>query len=467
MIPKKVKIVATLGPASDNAETVFRMAEAGVNVFRINLSHATQEEIINRITWARNAEKKIGKPIAVMGDLAGPKIRIGEMEDGVIIEKDQKIVITYNKVVGNKEKFSLNYPSIIPQLRKGAEVFIDDGKLKLEVVEEGNKEVIAKVLVGGLLKPRKGFNAQGISLASKGLSDKDKHDLQFVIEKGADAIAISFVQSEKDVRLVRELLPKKANIMLVAKIETMRGMEEIEKIITAADAIMVARGDLGLAIPMEEIPHLQKRIIDMCLMRAKPVITATQMLESMTTNPIPTRAEVTDVANAILDGTDAVMLSGESAAGEFPVETVEMMARIIRRTTAHVEHRVYKDDADNVPHAVSSAAGLIADEIKARIIVAFTESGKTARRIARHRHSQIVLALTPDQSSWRQLNFTAGVYSFQIDPVEDFDNLMKVAKQIVRKNPVISLEKGEPFVIVAGMPFRRSGTTNLIYVENA
>lgn len=464
MIPKKVKIVATLGPASDNPETVYRMANAGVNVFRINLSHATEEEIEQRIQAVRAAEEKIGKPIAVLGDLAGPKIRIGNMKDNVILEKEQEIAIVTDHITGDKHKISLNYPSIVPQLKKGAEVFIDDGKLKMEVVKEGKTEVIAKVVVGGLLKPRKGFNAQGISLATKGLSDKDKKDLQTVLDKGVDAIAISFVQSEKDVEVVRKLLPKEHQPLLIAKIETLKGLEEIEKIITAADAIMVARGDLGLAVPMEEIPHLQKRIIEMCLKKAKPVITATQMLESMTTNPIPTRAEVTDVANAIFDGTDAVMLSGETAAGDFPVETVEMMARIIRRTTPHVEHRMYSD-IKTIPHTVSAAAGTIADELGAKLIIAFTESGITARRIARHRHRQVIFGLSPNKNTWRKLNFTAGVFSFLIEPVEHFDHMMEQARELARNNPVMPLEKGESFVIVAGMPFKKSGSTNMIYVE--
>ncbi len=466
MIPKKVKIVATLGPASDHPDTILRMADAGVNVFRINLSHATREEILTRISSVRNAEKKLKKPLAILGDLAGPKIRIGDMDEGVIIEKDQEVLIVKETIKGNKTRFSLNYPSIVPQLAKGAEIFIDDGKLKLEVVKKSDSSVVAKVLVGGLLKPRKGFNAQGISLASQGLSEKDKKDLEFVLENGADAIAISFVQSERDVELVRKLLPKNSNHLLIAKIETMKSIEEIEKIVHAADGIMVARGDLGLAVPMEEIPFLQKRLIEMCLEKAKPVITATQMLESMTTNPIPTRAEVTDVANAILDGTDAVMLSGESAAGSFPVETVEMMARIIRETTPHVSQRTYPHEK-NIAHAISSSVGSIAEDLQAKAIIAFTESGATARRISRHRSSQPILVLTPNESTWRNMNFTAGVYSFKIEPTKNFDHMMKQARQVARTNPVIPLKEGEPLVIVAGLPFGKRGSTNMIYIEHA
>lgn len=465
MINKRVKIVATIGPASDKEETILQLAEEGVNVFRSNCSHATREEILNRISWVRKAEKKLGRPLAFLGDLAGPKIRIGEMEEGTVIEKDQKIAILKEQITGNVEQFSLNQPSLVPQLKKGAEVFIDDGKLKLEVVEEGKEKVIARVLVGGLLKPRKGFNAQGISLKAQGLSEKDKDDMKFVIENGADAIAISFVQSAEDVHLVRELLPKNSPVMLVTKIETMKGMEDIEDIVEASDAIMVARGDLGLAIPMEEVPFMQKKIIELCRLKAKPVITATQMLESMTTNPIPTRAEVTDVANAILDGTDAVMLSGETAAGDFPVETVKMMVRIIRRAVSQVEPQMFRHTEESIAHAIGTSAGAIAKELQAKVIIVFTESGLSARRISRHRHPQAILALCEKVSTMRKLCFSAGVYTFLIERTRDIDHMVEQARKIAHNNNVLSLEKEEPMVIVGGMPLGTSGSTNMIYVE--
>lgn len=466
MLPKKVKIVATLGPASHTEELVHQLAEAGVNVFRRNLSHATKEEIVEMVKWVRSAEKKLGKPIAILGDLAGPKIRIGDMEEGTIIEKGQEIKIVTEPVIGNKQRVTLNYPTIVPQLKKGAEVFIDDGKLKMEIIKESKTEAVARVIVGGLLKPRKGFNAQGISLSAKGLSAKDKEDMAFVLKQGVEALAVSFVQSAADIEVVRSLLPKNSPVKLIAKIETMKGMEDIEQIVDAADIIMIARGDLGLAVPMEEIPHMQKQIIDLCRRKAKPVITATQMLESMTTNPIPTRAEVTDVANAILDGTDCVMLSGETAAGDFPVEAVKMMARIIRRTTPHVAPEHYTSDP-SIAHAISSSVGAVAHELKARVIFAFTEGGSTARHIARHRYPQVTFALSPNLITARQLNFSAGVYSFSIEPTKDFDHMIEQVKKLARKNNVLDLEKGEPVVIAAGLPFGKPGTTNLLYVERA
>jgi pyruvate kinase len=464
MIPKKVKIIATLGPSSDNPEIIYKLADAGVNIFRINLSHASEREIENRIQWVRDAEEKLQKPIGILGDLAGPKIRIGEIEEDVTIQKDQEITIVKDEITGNKHIFSLNHPSIVAKLKNNTEIFIDDGKIKLKVIKESDTNVIARVLAGGPLKSRKGFSAQGISLASQGLSLKDKNDLNFVLDKGVDFIAISFVQTEEDIKVVRQLLPANSSIMLIAKIETMKGIEEIEKIIKAADGIMVARGDLGLAVPMEEIPYLQKRIIAMCLQESKPAITATQMLESMTVNPIPTRAEVTDVANAILDGTDAVMLSGETALGNFPVETVEMMARIIRKTTPHIVTLNYENE-HNKAHVVSSAVGSIANKLDAKIIVAFTESGNTARSIARYRNPQVIFALTPNKSTWRVLNLTAGVYTFLIEPTRDLDHMIEQVKYFVQNNKILPLEKNDSIVIVAGMPFGMSGATNMIYVE--
>lgn len=463
MIPKKVKIVATLGPASDDPEVIIQLGKAGVNVFRINLSHATDEQILRLISYIKEAEKKLKRPIGILGDLAGPKIRINEIENGTILQKGNKILISTNPIMGNEKQFSINHPSLIPQLKKDAEVFIDDGKIKLVITKESRTNVEAEVLVGGHLHSKKGFNAQGISLSSQGISEKDKKDLNFVVNAGVDFIAISFVQSENDVRLIRKMLPENCQIKLIAKIETLRGTEEVESIIDASDGIMVARGDLGLAIPIEEIPFLQKKLIDMCLSKSKPVITATQMLESMTTHPIPTRAEITDVANAILDGTDAVMLSAETASGRFPVETVETMSRIIRYAMPQVQSRVFETNK-SIEYAVSGSVGNLANYLKTKMIIAFTESGSTARRIARFRNSQVVFALTPNISTWRNLNLTAGVYSFFIEPTRDLDHMVTQVRELVKNNPVIKLEKGEPIVIVSGMPFGKSGATNTIHV---
>ncbi|MEK7605506.1 MAG: pyruvate kinase [Patescibacteria group bacterium] len=464
MYDKKVKIVATIGPASNSFNTLLALAKEGVDVFRINLSHQPQEEIITLVKNMRAVEDRLGRPLTIMGDLAGPKIRIGKVETGTVLKNNDEVEIVQKAVVGTARKLSVNYPTIITQLKKGAEIYVDDGKIRMVVIQEGKEKAVAKVVVGGPLISYKGFYAQGLSLENHGLTKKDKDDIALMVEQGVDALAISFVQSEKDVEAVRRLLPHDSKIALIAKIETAKAIENVTKIITVSDGLMVARGDLGLAVPMAEVPHLQKRLIDLCLQHAKPVITATQMLESMTNNPLPTRAEVTDVANAILDGTDAVMLSGESAMGKFPVETVRMMAQIITSAVPHVVQREF-DHEHAVGNAVSANVGHVANQINARLVVAFTHHGKSAQRISRHRSQQAIIALTPVKETLRRLNFSWGVFPFAIEPTKGFTDMTEQAKAIASNNPVIKLHKGEHFVIAAGMPFGQTGTTNMILVE--
>lgn len=466
MKDKKVKIVATIGPASDTPETIFHLAEAGVDIFRINLSHSSKEWVSPVVTAIRSAEKKLKRPLTIMGDLAGPKIRLGDVIEGLMLNNDDEIEIVESEVMGTHLKLSINYPKIIKQLKKGAEIYIDDGRIKLEVKDASEHGVIAKVLVGGEIKPRKGFYAQGIALDLKDLSDKDKRDLQMMHDLGADAMAISFVQDAEDIERVRSYMPKGCPMLLVAKIETAKAIENIDSIIDTTDAVMIARGDLGLAVPIQEVPYLQKQLIAKCLEKAKPVITATQMLESMTHNPLPTRAEVTDVANAIIDGTDAVMLSGETAAGEFPVETVRMMARIIRSSLPHITTREFIHE-QAVSTAVSSSIGRIADQIKSKLIIAFTEKGVTARRISRHRHPETIIALSPDMGAVRRMNFSWGVYPYLIEKTKGFDHMREQGKEFAKKNDIEPLEPGESFVIAAGMPFGQAGSTNMIFIEKA
>jgi pyruvate kinase len=463
---KPVKIVATTGPSSDNYETVLALVKAGVDVFRINLSHATQEEIDNRFEWIRKAEKEAGRPIAIMGDLAGPKIRIEEIVEGTEIVKGDKVTIVRDHIVGNKERFSLNYSDIIDMIEPGAEIYVDDGAIKLRAEKKTKEGIEAVVTVGGPLLSRKGFLAEGIALSKTGISDKDKKSIKLMVEMEVDALALSFVQTADDVIEVKNLLPKNSPIMTVAKIETAGGVDNAESILEVADALMVARGDMGLAVPMAKVPHIQKELINLCLKKSKPVITATQMLESMVSRSIPTRAEVTDVANAILDGTDCVMLSAETARGQFPVEVVETMSNIIKEAVKHRDHFDYKEHT-TISHAVSAAAGNIADQIGAELIVAFTESGRCARNISRHRHKEQIIAASPNPASVRKLNFTWGVYPLQIKATKDFEDFRKQANQIATNNPVHQLQKGQPFVIVAGMPFGEVGTTNMIFVQKA
>lgn len=461
---KPVKIVATVGPATHSEKDILHLANAGVDVFRINFSHASPDEATSRIAWIRQAEKQLGKPLAVMADLPGPKIRISDMKPDTVLEKGQKFIVSKKISLGDTAGCGLNYSSIVSILEPGAYIYIDDGTIKLVVTKKLANAVETKVIVGGLLKPKKGFSAEGISLSNAGLSEKDKAAIRVAIEQHADALAVSFVQSAKDMLAVKRLLPENSKIMLIAKIETANGVLNAEDILEVADGMMVARGDLGLAVPIAKVPHIQKELIELCVKHAKPVITATQMLESMISKPLPTRAEVTDVANAILDRTDAVMLSAETAEGKFPLETVEMMVQIIDETAKRMKPYEYKETR-TIPNAISDSVGKVAEQTNAKLILAFTQSGITARRIARHRHHQPVIAVSPDPLIIRGLNFVWGVYPYLITYTKDFDDMLAQAKHMAKTNRVLSLHKEDNYVIAAGMPFGRSGSTNMILVE--
>lgn len=464
MKTKPVKIVATVGPAVYSQEKIEQLAEAGVDVFRINLSHVSDGFVQNITKWIREVEEKINKPLTIMGDLPGPKIRISNMEPDVVLEKGQQYIISKNIETGNNEGCGINQPSIIDILAVGSQIFIDDGTIKLIVEEKFPDKVITKVQVGGLLQSKKGLSAEGITLCNVGITDRDKECIALMLQYKADALAISFVQTKQDVIAVRQLLPEDCNMMLIAKIETENGVENAEEILELSEGLMVARGDLGLAVPIARVPHIQKKLIDLCVRKSKPVITATQMLESMISKPLPTRAEVTDVANAILDRTDAVMLSAETAAGKFPIETVEMMVKIIDEAVKHVKPYEYKEEK-TIGNSISDSIGLIAEQIDAKLIIAFTQSGRTATRISRHRHPQPIIAVCPVRSVIRNLNFSWNVYPCLIDNTQGFENMLEQAKTFAIKNKIHPLKPGDKYVIAAGIPFGKTGTTNLILVQ--
>lgn len=461
---KPVKIVATIGPASHSREKILELAKAGVDVFRINFSHATPEEAKDRVNWIRSAEKELKKPLAIMGDLPGPKIRISNMKPDTILQKGQKFLVSKKISNGDENGCGLNFPSIIDVLQPGAEVFIDDGTIKLVIDKKISDAVETTVLVGGLLKPRKGFSAEGIALNIHGVSEKDKAAIALMVKLKADSLAVSFVQTARDIWQVRKLLPANSKIALIAKIETAFGVENAQEILEEADGMMVARGDLGLAIPIAKVPHIQKRLIELCVKNAKPVITATQMLESMISKPIPTRAEVGDVANAILDRTDAVMLSAESAEGKFPVETVEMMGKIIAETVPYVLVYEYKE-RKTTGNAITDAAGNISDLIEAKLIITFTETGRTARRISRHRHQVPILAVSPNSETVHNLNFSWNVFPQVTQTITNFEDMIEAAKEIAKNNSVLPLQKDDLYIVSAGMPYGRTGTTNMILVQ--
>lgn len=447
---------------------IFKLAEQGVDVFRFNFSHCNREEAITRAEYVRAAEKKFKKHFVIMADLMGPKIRIGvtvpefnKLEDGGTLD------IVFGTFEGNAERISLNIPNVLNHLEKGDDVYLGDGDIKLEVTGPIPGGVRTRVVIGGEMRARMGFQARALAEATFALSEKDKTDLQTALEIKADAVAISFVQSEKDIQAVRALIPKGVHHpYLVAKLETATGLKNAEAILKEADVIMIARGDLAFAVPLEELPHIQKDLIMLGLRMGKPIITATHMLESMTHNLFPTRAEVTDVANAVLDGTDAVMTSGETAKGKHPAVVIETMVKIIKAAQSRIVGRTFNDEMFT-PEAVTSSASKIADEVGAKVIIVFTQSGRTARLIARHRPKQTILALTPNKTTAHELSFTWGVVPFHIKEVTNPASLMKVAKKFAQNNGTVDLKEGEPFIVCAGMPLGNVGGTNFVFADRA
>ncbi len=463
---KTVKIVATLGPSCREREAILELTRAGADIFRVNLSHSSEDEVNAMVANVRAVEKIVGRPLAILADLAGPKIRIGQTIDGARLSAGDEVEILTRSGERSAYSLSLNFSSVLKNLKPGNGIYLGDGTIHLAVERKLAHGVLTRVISGGHLRSQMGFAAEGLTLKKFALSSKDLQDVALVTSLKVDAIAVSFVQTPRDIEAVRRLLPQNNRPLLIAKIETVPGVNNADKILKIADGLMVARGDLGLSMPIAELPHIQKKLIALGLRNAKPVITATQMLESMIAHPMPTRAEVTDVANAILDGTDAVMLSGETAVGKFPAEAVAMMTKIIASTTPHVVPRFFDNEA-SIADAVSSSTVAIANQTGAKLVIVFTESGTTARRISRHRNPQPIVALSPNPQTIRQLSFSWGVSAQQISSTKDFDDLVGSAQRIARKNPVRPLNHGEVFVVSAGVPFGKVGSTNLALVERA
>ncbi|XLQ20017.1 MAG: pyruvate kinase [Candidatus Moraniibacteriota bacterium] len=465
---KKTKIVATIGPVSEKPEILTKLINAGVNVARLNFSHGDHAEHGQRIKFIKEATKKTKRDIAILQDLGGVKIRIGDFVDGQItLKKGQKFIITAKKVAGNEKIVSINYKKLSKEVEKGQEILIDDGTKKLVVIKTTDTEIETKVVVGGMIRSRRGVNVPGARLSMDALTTKDKKDVAFGIEQGVDFMAISFVRSAKDIKQLKNILKKKkATMKIIAKIETPEAIENIDAIISEADGIMVARGDLAVEVPACDVPHLQKMIVKKCNIVGKPVIVATQMLESMISAPVPTRAEVTDVANAILDGADAVMLSAESAVGEYPLETVQTMTNVAVRTERDMKCRIVEDNEDHscrTVNAISKSVIQIAHDVDASVIVALTESGFSARKISRYKPRRDVVALTPNEDAYKHLQLSFGVCAHIIDGFSTTNETVAQAKKIVKEQGYA--KKGNKIVIVAGLPFGKSGTTNMLIVE--
>jgi pyruvate kinase len=467
---QKTKIVCTIGPASNSTSVIEELIRAGMNVARLNFSHGTLEEHEGYIRNIRKAASKLNTPVAILQDLAGPKIRTGKLgKKEVQLKEGAGFTLTTAKVPGDEHSVSVNLPELAENVKRGDVIFLDDGAIKLEVVNTSSEAVRCRVIVGGVLGWEKGVNVPGVNLKIPSCTEKDFHDLLFGIEHGVDFVALSFVREARDMLRVRNFLKKRgSDIPLIAKIEKWEALENLDKILAASDGLMVARGDLGIEILLERVPLAQKEIIRKCNHAGKPVITATQMLESMIDAPHPTRAEVTDIANSIFDGTDAIMLSGETSIGRYPAEAVQVMMKIALITEAALPYsKMLRDKgADLEPKtddAISYAACHTAHQLGAAAIVAFTSSGSTARRVAKYRPGIPILSATPSPKQRRRLLISWGVYPYEVAEPSDVADLLAQGTRLSLETGVA--RKGDLIVITAGIPIGVEGTTNLLKVE--
>jgi pyruvate kinase len=467
---KKTKIVATIGPATEDLKTLERLILIGMDVARLNFSHGSYTEYQAVIKKIRYLAKQFNKPLAILQDLCGPKIRIGDFyKESIILKSGQKFILTNQKCVGNEKKVFINYKNLYKEIRKGERILLNDGKNELIVEKIVGNDIYCQVVVGGEIRGRRGVNLPDSVLKISSLTNKDKQDIQFGIKNNVDFIAISFVRKPEDILELKKILRKhKAQeIKIVAKIETREAIYNIDAIIDVADAIMVARGDLAIEVGVEQVPILQKRIIQKSNNAGKPVITATQMLESMINSPMPTRAEVNDIANAILDGTDAVMLSEETALGRYPLKAVEVMARVARHTEKNFNYKEFLQHTCLLPHVITdsvcSAVVDVAYNINAATIVTLTESGFTARMISRYKPKQVILALTPSEKVYNQLALSFGCYPQKINKFNNLLDIIKLIKTITLKKQLT--KKGDVIVISAGIPFGQSGATNFLIAQ--
>ncbi|GAB3060857.1 pyruvate kinase [Salinicoccus sesuvii] len=467
---RNTKIVCTIGPASEAPEMLSKLIDAGMNVARLNFSHGDHDEHRARIKNIREAAEKAGRTVAIMLDTKGPEIRTHTMENGGIeLSKGQSISVSMEEVVGTTDKFSVTYEGLIDDVEPGGVILLDDGLIELEVekLDRDNGQIICKVLNNGLLKNKKGVNVPGVSVKLPGITEKDKADIIFGIGEGIDFIAASFIRTNKDVLEIRELLEDQAaaHINIIPKIENQEGIDNITEILEVSDGLMVARGDMGVEIPPESVPMVQKDLIKKCNLLGKPVITATQMLDSMQNNPRCTRAEASDVANAIYDGTDAVMLSGETAAGSYPLEAVQTMASIAVSAEAAQDYKkLLSERTKSLQTTLVTAIGVsvahTALNLNCKAIVAATESGHTARMISKYRpHSEIV-AVTPHAYVARQLQLVWGVHPVVKKGKRDTDNLLNVSVSAAMENGFAA--QGDLLIITAGVPTGEAGTTNLM-----
>lgn len=464
---RRAKIVATLGPATSTPEKIRELVDAGMDVARLNLSHGAYEDHEKTYASIRKAGADSGRAVCVLSDLQGPKIRTGRFADGPItLAKGDRFTITVDDIQGDQQRVSTTYKGLPGDVEAGDVLLVDDGKVCLRAVEVTPTDVVTEVVEGGVVSNNKGINLPGVAVSVPALSDKDEQDLRWALNLGTDVIALSFVRNAADIERVHEIMDEEGRrVPVIAKVEKPQAVDNLEAIVDAFDGVMVARGDLGVELPLEEVPLVQKRAVEMCRQNAKPVIVATQVLESMIENSRPTRAEASDCANAVLDGADAIMLSGETSVGAWPIEAVRTMGRIISSTEEHGLDRI--PPLGTKPHtkggAVTAAAAEVGDDLGVRYLVTFTESGDSAKRLARLRSPRQMLAFTPKESTRNQLALVWGVDTYLMPQVQHTDQMaMQVDETLLETGRA---QEGDLVVIVAGSPPGIPGSTNALRVH--
>ena len=468
---RRTKIICTMGPATDNEDVLRDLMLNGMDVARLNFSHGSHEEALERINRIKKVRDELNIPVAILLDTKGPEVRIKDFKEGKVeLKEGQKFTLCTDDVVGDENQVSITYANLPNDVKVGSKILIDDGLIEMEVISVKNSKILCKVKNGGVVSNKKGVNVPNVALSMPYMSQKDIDDILFGIEQDVDFIAASFVRTADDIREIKTLLRDNGgrDIRIIAKIENAEGVDNIDDIIRETHGIMVARGDMGVEIDMHDLPVLQKSLIKKTYRAGKVVITATQMLDSMIRNPRPTRAEATDVANAIYDGTSAIMLSGETAAGKHPVEAVETMALIAETTEADIDYLTkFKNDSseydNSITNAISHATVTTAHDLGAKAIITVTKSGSTARMISKHRPSSMIISCTTDETVCRQMNMSWGMIPLMCEEKNNSDALFSHAVEVARKHGLIS--KGDIVVITAGIPLGISGTTNMLKVE--
>lgn len=473
---KHTKIICTLGPSTNSVEKIVELIHAGMDIARLNFSHGTHADHKARIEMVREASKITGKQIAILQDLQGPKIRVGDLEKTVLLKQGDRFTITTKEILGTFDRVSTSYKEIVKDVRPGDRILMDDGLLEVRVLEKSDTDVVTEVVIGGLLKSKKGLNLPGVNMSVPSLSEKDIQDVYFGLDNNVDLIALSFVRSAQDIHDLRQIINlRRKDTWIVAKIERPEAITNLEQIVDATNAVMVARGDLGVEMKPSSVPILQKRIVQMCNAKYKPVIIATQMLESMTENPRPTRAEASDVANAVYDGTDAVMLSGETASGKYPIETVRTMSEIITNVESSENYSLLAKERYALAHNIATSASVdlseaiavsavdVASTVRAKAIVVLSHTGSTAIKVSKQKPRTQIVVITDNESVQRRMNLVWGVQTIFTETLTSTDESFKAIEQRLIEHGLV--QRDDVLVYTMGIPILKHGTTDTIKVS--